>query len=81
MSGGQWKKNQYMNEVQHRNGQEMHREVRAIANFNQGIEFKCEQREDLVRKVKKTTMSIRLSRNLEKKKLDSRSLLTSSFRH
>ena len=30
MSGGQWKQTQYMNDVQHETGQEMHREVRAI---------------------------------------------------
>jgi hypothetical protein len=31
---------------------EMHREVRAITNFSQEIEFKGEQREDLMRKRK-----------------------------
>jgi hypothetical protein len=28
-------KTQYMNDVQHRTGQEMHREVRATTNFSQ----------------------------------------------
>jgi hypothetical protein len=35
-------KTQYMNDVQHKNGQEMHKEVRATTNFSQRIEFKCE---------------------------------------
>ena len=74
-------KTQYMNDVQHRTGQEMHREVRATTNFSQWIEFKCEQREDLVRKVNKAAMSIRLSSSVEKKKSDSISLLSSISRH
>ena len=74
-------KTQNLNDVQHRTGQEMYREVRATTKFNQWIEFKCEQREYLVRKVDKTTMGIRPSSSLEKKNSDSRSLLSSSFRH
>jgi hypothetical protein len=60
---------------------EMHREVRATTNFSQENEFKCEQREDLMRKVNETAMGIRPSSSSEKKISDSRSLLSSSFRH
>ena len=59
----------------------MYREVRDTTNFSQLIEFKCEQREDLVRKVDKIVMGIRPSSSLEKKNSDSRSLLSSRFRH
>jgi len=74
-------KTQYMNDVQHRTEQEMHREVRATTNFSQWIEFKCEQREDLGSKVDKTAMGIGPSSSWEKKNSDSISLLWSSFRH
>jgi hypothetical protein len=59
----------------------MHREVRATTNFSQENEFKCEQREDLMRKVNETAMGIRPSNNSKNKISDSISLLSSRFRH
>ena len=45
----------------------MHREVRATTNFSHKNEFKCKQREELMRNVKETTMGIRPSSGSEKK--------------
>jgi hypothetical protein len=59
----------------------MHREVRATTNFSRENEFKCEQREDLMRNVNETTMGIRPSNNSKNKISDSISLLSSRFRH
>jgi hypothetical protein len=38
-----------------------------LINFSQLFEFKCEQREDLVRGMNKTAMGIRISSSLVKK--------------
>jgi hypothetical protein len=60
----------------------MHREMRSSLkfNFSQWFEFKGEKREDIVRKVNKYAMGIRLSRSLVKKNSGSRALLNSGFR-
>jgi hypothetical protein len=74
-------KTQNLNDVQHRTGQEMYREVRATLTSVRKIELKREQREDLVREVNETAMGIRPSSSSKMKNSNSRAVLSSSFRH
>jgi hypothetical protein len=74
-------KTQNLNDVQHRTGQEMYREVRATLTSVGKFELKREQREDLVREVNETVMGIRPSNSSEMKKSNSREIWSSGFRH
>jgi hypothetical protein len=74
-------KTQNLNDVQHRTGQEMYREVRATLTSIKKFELKRDQREDLVREVNETVMGIRPSSSLEMKNSNSRAIWSSGFRH
>jgi hypothetical protein len=81
MSGGQMDKTQYKNDFNHRNWTSNAHGSEDLINFGHLFEFKCENKEDLVREVTNTAMGIRLSGSLGKKNSGSRALLNSSFRH
>jgi hypothetical protein len=68
-------KTQNLNDVQHRTGQEMYREVRATLTSVRKFELKREKREDLVREVNETAMGIRPSNSSRDEKLKLKSNL------